>query len=76
MIVGAPDRAELEAATRALDRVLTWNYYLTPGYTLRAARIAYWNRFSHPENLPPFSIGFPNIWWYDDAKAALVGQPP
>jgi hypothetical protein len=51
LIIGAPDRAELEAATRALDRVLTWNYYLTPGYTLRAARIAYWNRFSHPENL-------------------------
>lgn len=73
-IVQAPDRAELEAATAALDRVLLWNHYLVPGWTLRAARIAYWDRFGHPDPLPEFAIGFPSIWWWDEEKAAKVGS--
>jgi microcin C transport system substrate-binding protein len=75
-IVFAPDREELVAATRALDRVLSWNYYLVPGWTLRADRIAYWDRFSHPDPLPRFSLGFPTVWWYDQEKAQRVGIAP
>jgi microcin C transport system substrate-binding protein len=73
LILTAPDRAELEAATRALDRVLTWNFYVMPTWTLRASRTARWDRFSHPDPLPPYSIGFPSIWWYDEAKAEAAG---
>lgn len=73
-IIQAPDRAELEAATAALDRVLLWNHYLVPGWTLRASRVAYWDRFGHPEPLPEYSIGFPSIWWWDAEKAAKVGS--
>ena len=72
-IVSAPDRDELVAATKALDRVLLWNRYLIPGWTLRAARVAHWDRFSHPDPLPEYAIGFPQIWWWDDAKAEKVG---
>ena len=72
-IVQAPDRAELEAATAALDRVLLWNHYLVPGWSLHAVRVARWDRFDHPEPLPEFSIGFPTIWWWDTEKAAKVG---
>jgi microcin C transport system substrate-binding protein len=67
------DRNELIAATKALDRVLLWNNYLVPGWTLRAARVARWDRFSHPEPLPAYAIGFPAIWWFDADKAAKVG---
>ena len=55
----AKDRDELIAATKALDRVLLWNHYVVPGWTLRAARIARWDRFGHPDPLPEYSIGFP-----------------
>ncbi len=72
-IVQAPDRAELEAATAALDRVLLWNHYLVPGWTLRAARVARWDRFGHPDPLPEYRLGFPMIWWWDAEKAAKVG---
>ncbi|HZP20283.1 MAG TPA: extracellular solute-binding protein [Bauldia sp.] len=68
------DRDELVAATKALDRVLLWNHYLVPGWTLRASRVARWDRFSHPANLPEYSIGFPNVWWYDPDKAAKLGS--
>ena len=72
-IVTAPDRDELVAATKALDRVLLWNRYLVPGWTLRAARVARWDRYGHPDPLPEYAIGFPQIWWWDEEKAARVG---
>ena len=74
LIVAAPDRDELVAATKALDRILMWNYYVTPGWTLRAIRAAFWDRFARPDPLPTFSIGFPTVWWYDDAKADQIGR--
>ena len=49
-------------------------YYIIPSYTLRKDRIAHWDRFSHPDTLPVYSIGFPEIWWYDDAKATKTGK--
>lgn len=72
-IIFADDRETIVAATRALDRVLLAHHYVTPTYTLRKSRIARWDRFSHPEELPEFSIGFPMVWWYDEAKAAKTG---
>jgi microcin C transport system substrate-binding protein len=72
LIIAAPNREELEAATHALDRVLTWNFFTMPTWTLRASRTARWDRFSHPDPLPAYGIGFPSIWWYDEEKAAAI----
>ncbi len=72
-IIFAGDRETIIAATRALDRVLLAHHYVMPTYSLRRSRIARWDRFSHPEVLPEFSIGFPTVWWYDEAKAAKTG---
>ena len=74
-IVFARDRDELVAATHALDRVLLWNHYVVPEWTLLKTRTARWNRFSYPEPLPQYSFGFPDLWWYDAAKAAKTGAP-
>jgi microcin C transport system substrate-binding protein len=71
-VLAAKDRDDLIAATKALDRVLIWNDFVIPTYTLRKERVAYWDRFSHPDPLPYYSIGFPTIWWYDEAKAARI----
>jgi microcin C transport system substrate-binding protein len=72
-VIFAKDRDELLAASSALDRVLLFNYFVTPSYTLRNERVARWDRFSHPAELPEFAIGFPQVWWYDEAKAAKTG---
>ena len=64
-IVFAKDRAELVAATRALDRVLKWNFYVVPQWYLPASRIAYWKRFGRPKKLPALTPGFLQIWWVD-----------
>lgn len=72
-VVFAKDREELIASTRALDRVLMWNHYVVPMWSINVSRIARWDRFGKPEKLPEYSIGFPDIWWFDKDRAAKVG---
>lgn len=72
-VIYATDRQDLVAATHALDRVLLWNDYVIPAWTLNATRTARWDRFSHPEPLPAYSFAFPEIWWWDAARAARIG---
>lgn len=62
-VIFAPSQDELAAATKALDRVLLAGHHVVPTYTLRASRIAYWDRFERPAALPAYSIGFPDVWW-------------
>ena len=76
MIVHAPDRAALIVRTRALDRVLLWNYYVIPNWYLAAYRVAYWNKFDQPQIAPKYagSVTYAAIdtWWYDPQKAAKI----
>jgi microcin C transport system substrate-binding protein len=73
-VIFAKDRATLVAATKALDRVLLWNFYVVPQFTYGFARYARWDRFSHPEPLPKYGIsGLPSLWWWDAEKAAKTG---
>jgi microcin C transport system substrate-binding protein len=73
-IVFAGDRAELAAATRALDRVLTWSQYGILQLYTPFDRIAWWDMFGHPEPLPPRDPGFPAVWWHDAERAAALGS--
>ena len=73
-VVFAKDRAELVATTRALDRVLLWNFYVVPQFTYGFVRYARWDRFGHAE-LPKYArSGLPSLWWFDADKAARIGK--
>jgi microcin C transport system substrate-binding protein len=39
-------------------------------------RIAYWDVFAHPPNIPRYAggVGAPDLWWQDDAKARTPEQ--
>jgi microcin C transport system substrate-binding protein len=70
-VIFAKNRADLEAATHALDRVLLWNYYVVPQWTYGKVRTARWDRFGHPDLMPKYGrAAFPNFWWWDAARAA------
>jgi microcin C transport system substrate-binding protein len=72
-VIFAKDRAELVAATRALDRVLLWNHYVVPQFTYGKQRTARWDRFGRPQNMPKYgAAAFPTIWWWDAEKAARI----
>jgi microcin C transport system substrate-binding protein len=74
-VIFAKSRPELEAATKALDRVLLWNHYVVPQWTYGKVRSARWDRFSRPATLPKYgNSSFPTIWWWDAAKASKVGS--
>jgi microcin C transport system substrate-binding protein len=74
-VIFTKDRADLVAATKALDRVLLWNFYVVPQWTYGKVRSARWDRFGRPENMPKYGLAaFPNIWWWDADKAATVPQ--
>ena len=74
-VVYAKDRSELVAATHALDRVLLSQHYVVPHWRSPSFRTLRWDRFSGPATLPSLSAsgGFPEMWWYDQAKAAKTG---
>ena len=70
-VVTAQDRATLDTAGRALDRVLLWRWYLVPNWDSLDFRIAYWDRFGYPDK--PIREGFNfDSWWVDPAKAAAL----
>jgi microcin C transport system substrate-binding protein len=74
-VIFAKSRAELVAATRALDRVLLWNHYLVPQWTYNKSRTVRWDRFGRPsdEMMPKYGAdAFPTIWWWDAEKAAKL----
>jgi microcin C transport system substrate-binding protein len=76
-IIFAKDRAELVAATKAMDRVLLWNHYVVPQFTHNMQRTARWDRFARPETLPKYgAAAFPTVWWWDAQKAAKTGTRP
>jgi microcin C transport system substrate-binding protein len=71
-IVFAKDRADLVAATHALDRVLLWNYYVVPQWYYPYERIAYWDIFGRPKILPSQTAAMMQTWWIDPEKKKAV----
>jgi microcin C transport system substrate-binding protein len=73
-IVFSKNRADLEAAAHALDRILLWNNYVVPQWTYGKVRTARWDRFGRPDPMPKYGrAAFPTLWWWDAARAAKTG---
>lgn len=62
-IIAAKDQAELEAACRALDRVLQWGYYVIPNWHISAWRAAWRDTFAQPDVQAPYALGAVDTWW-------------
>jgi microcin C transport system substrate-binding protein len=74
---------ELRTATRALDRVVMWNFWQIPQVYLASEQISYWDRFGIPKiqakyfvadsypssNSPPWPLW---TWWIKDPKDAEI----
>lgn len=72
-IILAKSRSDLIAATRALDRVLLWNFYLVPLWHYPFERYAYWDKFEHPEKTPRQNPAVLQTWWVNtDKEKALA----
>ncbi len=66
-LINASDRNQLITITKALDRVLLWNYYVIPQWHISSYRVLYWNFFNQPAVKPKYSLGF-ETWWINQKK--------
>nr|CAA6811130.1 MAG: ABC transporter, periplasmic substrate-binding protein [uncultured Thiotrichaceae bacterium] len=68
------DADKLLALGRAIDRVLMHNYYIVPQWNISMYRVAYWDKFGRPDQIPRYSldgageVGELTSWWVDPAK--------
>ncbi|HCN98029.1 MAG TPA: ABC transporter substrate-binding protein [Leclercia sp.] len=71
IVAAQGDKEKLLPLGRALDRVLTWNYYMLPMWFMGQDRVARWDKFALPAQRPVYALGFEN-WWYDVNRAAKL----
>jgi len=73
-LIAADTRPKLVFAARALDRVIRAGRYWVPQWYANTHRLAYWDVFGHPPNLPKYlGVGVPELWW-SVAKSAAAGE--
>ena len=67
-VAKAKDRAALNVAVRALDRVLRALHVWVPNWYKASHNVAYWDVFGRPAVKPPYSRGVLALWWLDREK--------
>ncbi len=75
LIEGAVDAKsydEMATAVRAIDRIMRAERFVVPVWYLGKFWVAYFDMFEHPENMPPYSLGNLDFWWYNADKAAAL----
>ncbi|KMO28321.1 hypothetical protein VQ02_31815 [Methylobacterium variabile] len=73
-IADAGSRTELTTACRALDRVLRAGRYWVPMWYGATHRLALWDMYGRPRELPRYGLGVPTLWWQDAEKARRIGR--
>lgn len=73
-VIFSKDRAELVAATRALDRVLLWSHIIVPHWDYPFERVAYWDVFGRPEKVPSQRVSAMRTWWFDKDKQKALAE--
>ena len=73
LLIAAPTRGSLVARTRALDRALQWSHIVVPHWHITYDRIARWDKFGIPAEIPVNGITT-NTWWVDPEKAEALKQ--
>ena len=71
IIAAQGNKEKLLPLGRALDRVLTWNYYMLPMWYMAEDRLAWWDKFSPTRCTPCLQFGY-RYRWYDVNKAVKL----
>ena len=68
-VLNAQSRDDLKVSVHALDRVLRAIRFWVPQWYKNVNTVAYYDMYEHPANMPPFSLGNLDFWWYNAEKA-------
>lgn len=72
VVLAADSNATLAIAVRALDRALRAERFWVPQWYKNTHWVAYYDMYEHPENLPPYSLGNLDFWWFNADKAEAL----
>ena len=61
--INANSREELIHLTRAIDRIVLWEYAVIPQWYLPYWPMVYRRGLRHPQTLPPYEMGLSTWWW-------------
>lgn len=80
-IIKAKTYDEVTTATRALDRVMTFNHYQVLRYAMPAARYAVWTKLKQPAVSPALGLGRIGemaiaLWWTEGPAQAATPSTP
>ncbi len=68
----AESQDETDVALKALDRALRYEFFVIPTGYIADHWVAYYNMYEHPENMPPFDLGYLSFWWVNPEKQAAL----
>lgn len=68
----AETREEEVAIMTALDRALRHEFIMIPLWYNPDHWVAYYDQFEHPAEIPPYSLGYLDFWWYNEDKAKAL----
>ena len=71
-VISAENKAELKTSVKALDRALRSLRFWVPQWFNNTYRVAYWDMYEHPDEIPPFDLGYLDFWWYNSDKADFL----
>lgn len=71
-VINAASWEELLACSKALDRVLLWQYLVIPQFHVALDRLAFWDRFGRPEKIPTHGVSLRGNWWIDPQRDARI----
>lgn len=66
------NQADQDTALKALDRALRYEFFVIPVGYLADHWVAYYDMYEYPENLPPYSLGYLDLWWINPEKEAAL----
>ncbi len=67
--LNATTREEEQASLMALDRALRYEFIMIPVWYNPSHWVAYYDQYEHPEEIPAYSLGTLDFWWYNQEKA-------
>ncbi len=68
----AETREEETAIMTALDRALRHEFIMIPLWYNPNHWAAYYDQYEHPAEIPPYSLGYLDFWWYNEDKAKAL----
>ncbi|MFP7570869.1 extracellular solute-binding protein [Marivita sp. S2033] len=68
----ASSQEETDVALMALDRALRHEFFIVPTGYIADHWVAAYDMYEFPKALPPYDLGYLDLWWVNEDKAAAL----